>query len=42
VTIIAHHALVETLPFFAPMLVVVAGIAVLTLRDRRRQRRDAR
>ena len=38
-TVIAHHALVESLPFFGPRLVVVAGIAVLTLRDRRRQRR---
>ena len=38
-TILAHHALVQSLPFFLPMLVVVAGVAVLTLRDRRRQRR---
>ena len=39
-TILAHHALVLSLPFFLPMLVVVGGIAVLTFRDRRRQRRD--
>ncbi|HEX8121048.1 MAG TPA: hypothetical protein VF549_07260 [Solirubrobacteraceae bacterium] len=41
-TVIAHHSIVESLPFFLPMLVVVAGIAVLTLRDRRRQRSDSR
>ena len=35
--ILAHHPLVQSLPFFLPMLVVVAGIAALTLRDRRRR-----
>ena len=38
-TVLAHHPLLESLPFFLPMLIVVAGIAVLTLRDRRRHRR---
>lgn len=38
-TVLAHNALLETLPFFGPMLAVVAGIAGLTLRDRRQQRR---
>ncbi len=37
-TVIAHHPIVESLPFFLPMLIVVAGIALLTVRDRRRQR----
>ncbi len=37
---LAHHPIVESLPFFLPMLVVVAGIAVLTLRDRRRRRQQ--
>lgn len=36
-TILAHHPIVQSLPFFLPRLVVVAGIAVLTLRDRRRR-----
>jgi hypothetical protein len=38
---LAHHPVVESLPFFLPMLVVVAGIAVLTLRDRRQRRRES-
>ena len=39
-TIIAHHPVVESLPFVLPMLVVVLGVAVLTIRDRRRMRRE--
>jgi hypothetical protein len=39
VTVLAHHPFLESLPFVLPMLIVVAGVAVLTLRDRRRQRR---
>ena len=38
-TVVAHHPIVESLPFVLPMLVVVVGVAFLTLRDRRRQRR---
>ncbi len=36
---LAHHALVTALPFFAPMLVIGAVIAVMVLRDRRGDRR---
>ncbi len=39
-TLIAHHPVVETLPFVLPMLIVVAGVAFLTVRDRRRARRS--
>ena len=39
-TVLAHHALLSALPFFGPMLVVVAGIAALALRDRVRRRGD--
>jgi hypothetical protein len=38
VTVLAHHPVVESLPFVLPMLIVVAGVAVLTLRDRLRRR----
>ena len=31
---LAHHMLVAALPFFVPMLVVAAVIAVMALRDR--------
>ena len=41
-TVLAHHSLLAALPFFGPMLVVVTGIAALTLRDRRQRRRRAR
>ena len=37
-TVLAHHPVVESIPFVLPMLVVVAGIAVLKLRDRRQRR----
>lgn len=37
-TILAHHPVVESIPFVLPMLIVVAGVALLTLRDRRRTR----
>ena len=40
-TVIAHHPIVESLPFVLPMLVVVVGVAFLTVRDRRRHRRDS-
>jgi hypothetical protein len=36
--VLAHHSIVEALPFFAPMLVVVGGLAVLMIRDRRSDR----
>ena len=39
-TVLAHHSLIEALPFFGPMLVVVAGILAITLRDRLRGRRE--
>jgi hypothetical protein len=38
-TLLAHHPLLGSLPFVLPMIVVVAGVAFLTVRDRRRQRR---
>jgi hypothetical protein len=38
-TVIAHHALVTAIPFVVPMLVVVIGVAVLSIRDRRQRRR---
>lgn len=37
--VLAHHALVTAIPFVVPMLVVVLGIAGLTLRDRAQRRR---
>ena len=37
-TVIAHHALVTAIPFVVPMLVVVIGVAVLSIRDRRQRR----
>ena len=39
-TVLAHHPIIESLPFVLPMLVVVVGVAFLTVRDRRRQRRE--
>jgi hypothetical protein len=33
---LAHHMLVAALPFFGPMLVIGAVIAVMALRDRHR------
>lgn len=38
-TIIAHHPIVTAIPFVVPLLVVVVGVAVLSLRDRRQRRR---
>lgn len=35
---LAHHALVAALPFFGPMLVIGVVIAVMAMRDRRRER----
>ena len=32
---LAHHMLVAALPFFGPMLVIGAVIAVMAVRDRR-------
>jgi hypothetical protein len=32
--VFAHHALVTAVPFVVPMLVIVAGLAFLMLRDR--------
>ncbi len=34
--VLAHHNLVEAIPFFMPMLVVVGGLAVVVFRDRRK------
>ena len=34
--VLAHHSVLEALPFFGPMLVVVLGLAVVMIRDRRR------
>jgi hypothetical protein len=34
--VLAHHNLVEAIPFFMPMLVVVIGLAVVMIRDRRK------
>ena len=34
--VLAHHSLVEAIPFFGPMLVVVIGLAVVMFRDRRK------
>lgn len=38
-TVLAHP-IVEAVPFVLPMLVVVVGVAFLTLRDRWRRRSD--
>jgi hypothetical protein len=40
VTVTAHHALVQSLPFVVPVIVALVGIAVLTLRDRMRRPRE--
>lgn len=40
-TVLAHHPILESMPFVVPMLVVIVGVAVLTLRDRRQRRRRA-
>jgi hypothetical protein len=32
--LLAHHPLVTAIPFVVPMLVIVAGLAFLMLRDR--------
>jgi hypothetical protein len=32
--VLAHHPIVTAIPFVVPMLVIVAGLAVLMLRDR--------
>ena len=37
--LLAHHAALEALPFFGPMLLVSLGLAFIVLRDRRRTRR---
>ncbi len=38
-TVFADHGdLLSAVPFFAPMLVIVLGIAFLTVRDRARRR----
>lgn len=37
--LLAHGSIVEALPFFGPMLVIVTGIAGLVARDRWRERR---
>lgn len=39
-TVTAHHALVQSLPFVVPVIVALVGIAVLTLRDRMRRPRE--
>ena len=39
-TVLAHHPIVEALPFVLPMLVVVFGVAFLTFRDRWKRRRS--
>lgn len=33
---IAHHALVSAIPFFVPVLIIVAGIGAIALKDRLR------
>jgi hypothetical protein len=40
VTVTAHHALVQSLPFVVPVIVALVGIAALTLRDRMRRPRE--
>ena len=37
--VLAHH-LVEAIPFFTPVLVIVLGLGSLIVRDRRSERRD--
>jgi hypothetical protein len=32
--LLAHHPIVTAIPFVVPMLVIVAGLAFLMLRDR--------
>jgi hypothetical protein len=32
--LLAHHPIITAIPFVVPMLVVVAGLAFLMLRDR--------
>lgn len=33
---LAHHALVAAVPFFVPALLIVGGLVVLRLRERKR------
>ena len=40
-TILAHHPLFTAIPFVVPMLVVVIGVAVLSIRDRRQRRHQS-
>lgn len=40
VLVLADHPLVETLPFFGPIFPVVGALVIITLRDRRRARRE--
>ena len=39
VLVFADHPLLETAPFFGPMLIVVAVIATMVVRDRLQRRR---
>ena len=36
--LLAHHPILETLPFFGPVLVIAIGVTVLAVRERRRDR----
>lgn len=36
--VLAHHPLLQSLPFFAPVLAIAAGLGTLALRERLRNR----
>ncbi|MCW2606106.1 MAG: hypothetical protein JWO60_799 [Frankiales bacterium] len=38
--VLAHHALVETLPAVIPMVVLVGAFSAIVVADRRRSRRE--
>ena len=38
--VLADHPLAETLPFFGPVVPIVAFLVFVTVRDRRRERRE--
>ena len=36
--VVAHHPLLQSLPFFAPVLAICIGLAMLAIRERLRNR----
>ncbi len=39
-SVLAHHALITALPFAAPAILIVMGMAVLVVRQRLHERRE--